>query len=124
MTGLRLGLALGLLLGAQALAQATPSITVTWTFTQDQVNPATSFAVKRCIQTSAGCPMNDLAGATGLGLSTLSYQDLAITPGITYCYQVAAANQFGRGPFSPVSCGVLGSPPTTAPQNVTLQLKP
>jgi hypothetical protein len=126
MTRRTLALLVSLLLLAGAglaVAQAAgPSITLTWSYTNDTVNPATSFAIQRCVQLSSGCSMLDLSGATALPVTTLTYSDGTITANITYCYQIAAANAFGRSRYSPVTCGTIGTPPTQSPQNVQLKL--
>jgi len=122
-----LGACLGALLfcGATAQAQAAgPAIVLTWVFNQDMVNPATGFAISRCIQMSSGCTMTDLSGATAIPLVTLTYTDSQIVQNVTYCYAVSALNSFGRGKPSTTTCGVIGGPPTTIPQNLTLKLNP
>ncbi len=121
--------ALGAVLGALLLlpwgvayAQAASAFSLTWAFAQDPVNQATSFSLQRCIQTSTGCSMSDLTGASALPLTTLIYADSAITQNVTYCYRLAAGNAFGRSAYSSVICGKLGAPPATAPSSLQLNI--
>src|SRR5689334_5283553 len=103
--GLVLGWVCALVLGFQlagslARAQGAPaSFVLTWTHTQDNTNPATGFAVQRCVQTAQTCPMVDLDGATAIPYAAPTYTDSTVQANITYCYQVAAVNQFGRSPY-------------------------
>ncbi len=121
--------ALGAVLGALLLlpwgvayAQAASAFQLTWAYTQDPTNPGTQFSLQRCIQTSTGCSMSDLAGATLLPIATLTFADPTIAANVTYCYRLAASNTFGRGPYSSMICGKLGAPPATSPTNVQLNI--
>ncbi len=111
-----------LLWAGLASAQAAGAFALTWQYTQDPVNQATSFSLQRCIQTTTGCSMGDLAGATQIPLTTLSYTDATITQNVTFCYRIAAGNTFGRSPYSSTICGKLGAPPGTSPSNVQLNI--
>jgi len=114
--------ALILLSAGVAYAQAAAAFQLTWQYTQDAANPATGFALQRCVQTTTSCSMSDLTGATAIALATLAYTDLTITQNVTYCYHVSATNQFGRGPYSTTMCGKLGVPPSISPTNFQLNI--
>ena len=124
------------LAGRLASAQGAPaSFVLTWTHTQDSTNPATGFAVQRCVQPATAtpvagsgesdCPMVDLDGATTIPYATPTYTDSTVQANRTYCYQVAAVNQFGRSPYSTRFCGwIEGGPPQNAPTGLQLRIVP
>ena len=68
--------------------------------------------------------MSDLQGATQIPYATPTYTDSTIEPNVTYCYQVAAINPFGRSPYSIMFCGQLGGPPKNAPAGLQLRIVP
>ena len=105
-----------------AQAQAASAFQLTWQYTQDATNPATAFALQRCVSSGTLCTMTDLAGAAALPLTTLTYTDTTIAQNVTFCYRVSATNSFGRGPYSSTICGKLGSPPGTSPINLQLNI--
>src|SRR5262245_48776062 len=106
-------------------AQGAPaSFVLTWLHQQDTSTPATGYAVQRCIQSDTACNMSDLPGATQIPYTTPTYTDSTIQPNITYCYQVAAVNQFGRSPYSSIFCGQLGGFPKNAPNGLQLKIVP
>ena len=92
-----------------AQVQGAPAnFVLTWQHQQDASTPATGYAVQRCIQSDTTCTMSDLPGATQIPYATPTYTDSTIQPNISYCYQVAAVNQFGRSPYSSTFCGQIG----------------
>jgi hypothetical protein len=112
-----------------AQVQGAPAnFVLTWQHQQDLSTPATGFAVQRCIQSSTtsgtACNMSDLQGATQIPYTTPTYTDSTIEPNVTYCYQVAAINQFGHSPYSTTFCGQLGGPPKNAPAGLQLRIVP
>jgi hypothetical protein len=119
-------LCLGLLLwGYLALAQGTPaSFVLIWQHQQDASSPAVSFALQRCLQSGSTCNFTDLAGASALPYTTPTWTDSTITANVSYCYRVAAANQYGRSPYSSTFCAQLGSPPANAPTGLQIHIIP
>ena len=108
-----------------AQAQGAPaSFVLTWQHQQDASTPAIGYAVQRCIQSDTTCTMSDLPGATQIPYATPTYTDSTIQPNISYCYQVAAVNQFGRSPYSSTFCGQIGGPPKNAPTGLQLRIIP
>jgi len=112
----------GILLGWGPLAQAqAASITLQWAYTQG-ASQATFFVVQRC-QQNATCPMADLAGATNIPVTQLTYVDSTIVQGTTYCYQIFAGNTGGRTGPSNMACGVSVAAPTNSPSSLTLTIQ-
>ena len=86
-----------------AQVQGAPAnFVLTWQHQQDASTPAIGYAVQRCIQSDTTCTMSDLPGATQIPYATPTYTDSTIQPNISYCYQVAAVNQFGRQGRQPI----------------------
>ena len=117
MTAQQVGLAVGLVLLVAGPAWA--GNVLTWT---DNAGNEANFHVERKAEACAGAlPFTEIA-TTGANVTT--FNDQAVTEGLTYCYRVAASNPAGKSgysnlagrtvPFSvpsaPSGLGVTGGP--------------
>jgi len=107
------------LVGGGTVALAATA-TLTWT---DNSTNETGFNIERkgaaCVSTAVAWIEVDLVGA-----NVKTYVDLAVQPGVTYCYRVAASNSAGKSAYSnevaitiplavpapPTGLGVVGAP--------------
>jgi hypothetical protein len=103
--------ALVVLWASLASAQAAGAFQLTWAHQQDPATLATGFRLRRCVQSGTLCTMADLAGATAIPYTQLSFTDLTIQANVTYCYEGWVVNQFGQTGPSAQICGKLGAPP-------------
>lgn len=89
---LALLLSVGLHMGR---AQAAPGVTLAWDYTQstDPAAQADSFLIERC--TGSTCTNFVPLTTTPLPVTTLTYTDTTVQPGLTYRWQVLAKGPSG-----------------------------
>lgn len=82
-------------------------LSLTWT---DQSNNENSFRVERRIGTTGTFTEIGVTAA-----NVAQYDDVTVTPGTSYCFQVKARNTVGDSGYSNIACAVAPStqPPTT-----------
>jgi hypothetical protein len=97
--------ALAGLVWGPSVASAT-QLTLTWT---DNAAGQASFVIER--GPAAAGPFLYL-GQNPPGIT--GYYDTTVTPGIIYCYRVAAFNDVGQSAYSSVACGSASIPPPVA----------
>jgi hypothetical protein len=114
----RLGLIGGLVLLAVVslvgLSEAAPQLALSWT---DNANNEDGYKVERC--QGAGC--TGFALLAVLGANVVTYVDLGVAEGVTYCYRVKAYNVAGDSGYSNTACGTVPVSLPTAPSNLLVQ---
>ena len=113
----------GLLVCSSSLAHAL-SLNLAWQYTQG-TPPATGFYVYR---QSVACPTSGTPSfprvtATPLPVTQLTYSDLAVQVGTTYCYYVTAVTAQGMESVPSNTAGIFLSIPA-APTGVQISPSP
>lgn len=96
----------GVLFAVSEPASGAPaaSLTVSW---EDSATDYAAFVLERKIGL-----LGTYALLAPLAPAVLTYVDSAVTPGLTYCYRVAATNEAGASPYSNEACATAVSPAT------------
>mgnify|MGYP001600519333 FL=1 len=99
-----------------ALPAWAASNVLTWT--DNSTNEAT-FHIERKAEACTGT--GAFAEIATVGINITTFNDAAVTEGLTYCYRVAASNPAGKSAYSNTASRTVPFPVPAAPSGLTVQ---